>query len=76
MAGSVIFVAIVPSIVAYFSWNYGIESLGANKAGLFINLTPVFASIMAIIWLAEPVLLFQIVGMALIVTGMVIFNRH
>jgi drug/metabolite transporter (DMT)-like permease len=76
VVGSVIFVAIFPSIVAYFSWNYGIESLGANKAGLFINLTPVFASIMAIIWLAEPVLLFQIVGMALIVTGMVIFNRH
>jgi drug/metabolite transporter (DMT)-like permease len=76
VAGSVLFVAVFPSIVAYFCWNRGIESIGANRAGLFINLTPVFASIMAVIWLDEPVLLFQIVGMALIVTGMVIFNRQ
>ena len=73
---SVLFVAVFPSIVAYFCWNRGIEKIGANKAGLFINLTPVFASIMAIGWLDEPVRIFQISGMLLIVTGMVIFNRN
>lgn len=72
---SVLFVALFPSIVAYFCWNRGIEVIGANKAGLFINLTPVFASIMAVIWLDEPLMMFQVAGMLAIVTGMVIFNR-
>jgi drug/metabolite transporter (DMT)-like permease len=72
---SVLFVAVFPSIVAYFCWNLGVERIGANKAGLFINLTPVFASIMAIIWLDEPLRVFQVAGMILIVAGMVLFNR-
>lgn len=76
VVSSVVFVAVFPSIAAYFFWNRGIEAVGANKAGLFINLTPVFASIMAVIWLDEPLLLFQIAGMVLIVVGMVLFNRQ
>ncbi len=72
---SILFVAVFPSIVAYFCWNRGIELIGANRAGLFINLVPVFASIMAIIWLNESLELFHIAGMTLIFGGMILFNR-
>jgi drug/metabolite transporter (DMT)-like permease len=73
---SILYVAIFPSIVAYFSWNRGIEMIGANRGGLFINMIPVFASLMAIIWLNESVMIFHVVGMALIFMGMVLFNRY
>jgi len=73
---SILYVAIFPSIVAMFSWNRGIEMIGANRGGLFINLIPVFASLMAIIWLKESLMLFHVVGMALIFMGMVLFNRY
>jgi len=72
---SIVYVAVFPSIVAYFCWNRGTEMIGPNRAGLFINLVPVFASIMAVIWLHESLRPFHIVGMCSIVAGMSMFNR-
>ena len=73
---SIVFVAVFPSIVAFFCWNRGVEMIGANRAGLFINLVPFFASIMAILWLNESVQIFHVAGMALIFGGMILFNRR
>jgi drug/metabolite transporter (DMT)-like permease len=73
---SILYVAIFPSIVAYFCWNRGIELIGANRAGLFTYLIPVFASTMAILFLGETLHAYHVMGMALILGGMVIFNRR
>lgn len=75
VVSSVLYVAVFPSIVAYFCWNRGIEVLGPSRGGLFINLMPVFASVLAIIWLDESLMAFHVYGMALILTGMMLFNR-
>ncbi len=75
VVASVLYVAAFPSIVAFFCWNRGIELIGANRAGLFINLIPVFASILAIIWLGESLKAFHLIGMLLIFAGMILFNR-
>jgi drug/metabolite transporter (DMT)-like permease len=72
---SILYVALFPSIVAYFCWNRGVEVIGANRAGLFINLIPVFASVLAILFLGETLQGFHIIGMALIFGGMILFNR-
>lgn len=72
---SILYVAVFPSIVAYFCWNRGVEMIGANRTGLFINLIPVFASVMAVIWLGESLKAFHFLGMALICGGMIVFNR-
>ena len=73
---SILFVALFPSIIAYYCWNRGIELIGANRAGLFMNLTPVFATAMAIIFLGETVHSFHMVGMVFIFGGMILFNRR
>ena len=75
IVSSILYVAVFPSIIAYLCWNHGVAVLGANRAGLFINLIPVFASILAIVWLGESVKIFHIIGMTLICGGMIIFNR-
>ena len=75
VVASILYVAVFPSIVAFFCWNRGIELIGANRAGLFINFIPVFASVMAIIWLGESLKAFHLIGMLLIFGGMVLFNR-
>ncbi len=72
---SILYVALFPSIVAYFCWNRGVEVLGANRAGLFMNLIPVFTSILAIFFIGETLQPFHIIGMALVFGGMVLFNR-
>ena len=73
---SILYVALFPSIIAYFCWNRGIELIGANRAGLFTYLIPFFASVMAIFFLGETLRGYHVVGMLLIFSGMVIFNRR
>jgi len=73
---SILYAALFPSIVAFYCWNRGIELIGANRGGLFINLIPLFASLLAIIFLGERLENFHIVGMVLILVGMVLFNRQ
>jgi len=75
VAGSIAYVALFPSIVAYFCWNRGVAVIGANRTGLFINLIPVFAAILAIVFLGETLKIFHLAGMVLIVAGFVLFNR-
>lgn len=73
---SILFVAIFPSIIAYFCWNRGIELIGANRAGPFINLIPVFASIFAVFWLDERLQLYHVAGLVLIAGGIFLCNRR
>lgn len=73
---SVLYVAVFPSIVAYLCWNRGVEAIGANISGLYINLVPVFAAVMSILFLGEGLELFHIFGMALIFGGILVFNRR
>jgi drug/metabolite transporter (DMT)-like permease len=75
VVASILYFATFPSIVAFFCWNRGVELIGANRAGLFINLIPVFASILAIIWLGEFLKAYHLIGMLLIFAGMILFNR-
>ncbi len=68
-AGSILYVAIGPSILAYLCWNRGVIHVGANIAGIFVHLIPVFAILLAFIFLGERLQAFQIVGMVLIFSG-------
>jgi len=72
---SVLYVAIFPSIVAYLCWNKGAQTIGPNRTGLFINLLPVFASVLAIVFLGESLEAYHLLGMLLIFGGMILFNR-
>jgi drug/metabolite transporter (DMT)-like permease len=72
---SIAYVAIFPSVLAYFCFNRGVELIGANKAGLFIHLMPVFGSIMAVLFLGERFRLFHALGIFLILTGIGLATR-
>jgi drug/metabolite transporter (DMT)-like permease len=72
---SLFYVALFPSIVAYFCWNKGVDLVGPNRAGLFINLIPAFASLLSVWLLAESIRWFHIGGMGLIAGGMMVFYR-
>jgi drug/metabolite transporter (DMT)-like permease len=63
------YVAIFPSLVAYVCFNRGVELIGANRAGPFFHLMPVFGSIIAIGFLGERPELFHGLGYALIAGG-------
>ena len=70
--GAILYVGIIASIVAFLSWNTGVVALGANKAGIYLNFIPLFATIFAVIFLDEKLLVAQIVGGIAVIAGVFI----
>ncbi|HWL23393.1 MAG TPA: DMT family transporter [Ureibacillus sp.] len=73
--GAILYVGIFASIVAFLSWNKGVVAIGANRAGIFLNLIPVFATIFATIFLGEQLYLAQIIGGLTVIGGVILTNR-
>lgn len=73
---TIAYVAIFPSILAYLCFNRGVELAGANRAGLFIHLMPVFGSIMAILFLGERFQWYHGFGILLILLGILLATRR
>ncbi len=69
------YVSIFPSVLAYVFWNRAVHAGGANLAGLFVNLVPVFVAVLAIIFLGERLALFHLVGISFIFAGIYIATR-
>jgi drug/metabolite transporter (DMT)-like permease len=67
--GSIVYVALFASILAYIFWNKAIHIIGANKTGIFIHLMPVFSIILAIIFLDEKLRGYHVKGSVLIFLG-------
>jgi len=68
-AASVVYVAIFPSILAFLFWNRGVELIGANRAGAFLHLTPIYSAVLASLLLGEHLQLYHLLGFALILAG-------
>ena len=66
---TIVYVAIFPSVLAFIFWNRAVRDIGANRAGIFIHLMPVFSSIMAILFLGESIELFHLQGIGLVFAG-------
>ena len=74
--GSIIYVALFASVLAYIFWNKAIHAIGANKTGIFIHLMPVFSIILAMIFLDEKLRGYHIKGTILIFSGIFLTTAH
>lgn len=72
--GSMAYVALLPSAVAYGLYNAAVADLGAGRAGQAITLMPLLGALLAAVLLDEPLLGFHFLGMALILAGIVVSN--
>ena len=70
--GAILYVATLPAVAAYFCWNRGVQLVGANRAGQFFHLMPVFGSGLAILVLGEEFRVFHAAGAALIFLGILL----
>ncbi|HSH26059.1 MAG TPA: DMT family transporter [Massilibacterium sp.] len=68
----VLYVGIFASIVAFLCWNKAVIHIGPGKAAPFLNLIPVFATVFAILFLNEQLMLTQVIGGALVIVGVFI----
>ena len=73
---TLIFLALFPSIGSYYCWAGAVSIIGANRAGIFLSLIPLFSTIMAIIIFNEQFHFFHLIGAILIVIGLFLSNQE
>lgn len=66
---TILYVAAFASVLAFIFWNRAVRMVGANRAGPFIHLMPVFSTLLAIVFLDENVYQYHVVGMCCIFIG-------
>ncbi len=67
----VAYIAIFPSVCSFIFWNLGVREIGASKAGIFLNLNPVFTA--SISWLlGQRITAVQVLGGLLVFAGVYI----
>ncbi len=69
------FIAVFPSIGSYYCWAGAVSIIGANRAGIFLSLIPLFSTIFAIIFFNEKFLFFHLIGSILIILGLFLSNK-
>lgn len=73
--GAVVYAGLFTSIVAYICWSRGVEALGPGRAGVFLHMIPVFNTVMGVTILGEQPQVYHAVGLALILTGVLLTTR-
>lgn len=72
---AIIYMAVFATVVGFVWFYEGVKHVGATRAGLFINLVPIFAVLLAFLFLGEPLTSSLGVGATLVVSGVYLTNR-
>lgn len=70
-----LYIIIFPTIVSQIFYARGVQLIGSNRAGLFINLVPIFGSLLAILILRERFHFFHGAGLVMVVGGIMLAER-
>jgi len=71
----VVLVALFPSFLAQVAFIRGVEILGPGRAGIFVNLVPVFATLIAVLYLGENFQPHHAVALTLVLGGIWLAER-
>ncbi|MFM7330292.1 MAG: DMT family transporter [Brachymonas sp.] len=74
--GSLFLQTAVGAFASYLVWMWMLTRYPAAKMSAFVFLTPVFALIIAALWLGEPVTAQMVIALALVAVGMVLVNHR
>ena len=67
--GVIFYTTIFPSILAQIFYVRGVELIGANRAGLFINLVPIFGTLLSVLVVGEALHAYHAIAMAMVLGG-------
>jgi len=69
------YVVFFPGLASFIFWIKGISLIGANRAGVFLHLMPIFGAIMAMIIFNEKFMYYHIFGAIFIIAGITLSNK-
>jgi drug/metabolite transporter (DMT)-like permease len=70
------YIGLVPSFVCHVFFIRSVALIGPARAGLFINLVPVFGALLAVLVIGEPFGLYQAAALALVLGGIALSERR
>lgn len=76
MGLAVAYIVVGPSLIAYALWGRAVAAVGPTTAGIFANLTPLFAALLSTALLGEAPHGYHAVAFALIVAGILVSSRR
>lgn len=69
--------SLFPSLLAYHFWNRALQQIPANRVAIFLYLTPVYTTIISVLFLGEQFRIFHLLGGSLIFVGvLLVTNSH
>jgi drug/metabolite transporter (DMT)-like permease len=71
----VAYAGLLPSLVSQILYVRGVELIGPNRAGLFINTIPIFGTLLSIALIGEALQTFHVVAMVLVLGGIAVAER-
>ena len=74
-AAAMLYMAVFPSLAAYWCWDLGIRRVGAVIPVYFANLTPVFAAVLSMWLLDDAPRIYHVAALALIIGGIHLASR-
>jgi len=74
--GTILYLGIGTSILAYLFWNKSIQLIGPSRTVLFGNLIPIFSSIEAVLLLGEAFTVVHALSGATVLLGLIIANLY
>ena len=69
------YVVFFPGLASFIFWIKGISLIGANRAGVFLHLMPIFGAIMAMVIFKEKFMYYHILGAIFIIAGITLSNK-
>ena len=73
--GVMLYTVLFPSILAQVFYVRAVEMIGANRAGLFINLVPIFGTLLSLVILGEAFHAYHAVAMVMVLGGIWIAEK-
>ena len=74
LIGSILYLGLGTSAIAFLCWNIAIQKLGAGRTVLFGNLIPVFSIIEAVLILGEKMSTNHLISGSIVILGLTIAN--
>lgn len=68
----VLFITVFPSVLSQMFFIRGTELIGSNRAGLFVNLIPVFGTLLSVVILGEALHIYHVLALVLVLIGITV----
>ena len=75
LVAALVYVSVGPAVLAYRFWGLGVQNVGPNIAGFFVNLVPVFTATLSALVLGDMPQLYHAAAFVLIIGGIAVSSR-